>query len=109
MSHLMCGDAPNFMWAYLAMPTGYANCCRCQLCHTLGGIYLTVSVTMLMKNDNTWMGRIANIGSKTSVKNWDRDRLTWKRVRADVRADVMSRTHGQDSSNGEQWKKVTTE
>ena len=42
MSHLItCGDAPNCTW--------YANHCQCQLCQTLGGIYLTVTIEYSMK------------------------------------------------------------
>ena len=36
-SHLLtCGDAPNCPWANVGNP------CRCQLCQTLGGVYLRV-------------------------------------------------------------------
>ena len=41
MSHLMtCGDAPNCTWTDLAFPT----LAGVELCQTLGGINLTVSV-----------------------------------------------------------------
>ena len=41
MSHLMtCDDAPNCTMDRL----GYLNSCRCQLCQTLGGIYLTAAI-----------------------------------------------------------------
>ena len=41
MSHLMtCDDAPNSTMDRL----GYLNPCRCQLCQTLGGIYITAAI-----------------------------------------------------------------
>ena len=42
MSHIMtCDDTPNC--THVDRP-GYANPWRCQLCQTLGGIYLTASI-----------------------------------------------------------------
>ena len=51
MSHLMaCGDAPNYTWTDLTT----TNLRWCQLCQTLGGIYLIVTMEDSMKKKRAW-------------------------------------------------------